>query len=283
MQHHTGFHHDQAEGLRRLLAGPKPRIVTLLSVLPEAEKSTTLVNLAASLAHAGSDVVLLDASLKADGVGGRLGDLPRATLMQVARRERTLEQAVRMLPQGFRLAALASTGNRPAQLTAHARDLDQLCGQLTQQSDIVLVDAALGSDGGLPLTALASGEIVVQVGSDAASITAGYALIKRLNTAFGRRPFGVLVSGASEAQAQLVFRNMAQAANRYLALPLHAVGSVPADDHIGRAARLGRAVVDAFPLAGASLAFRRLAGRLALGELPLGNSGMLTSGVNRGI
>ena len=266
-----------------MLAGPKPRMVTLLSVLPEAEKSATLINLGASLARAGRDVLLLDASLRADGVAGRLGDLPRATLMQVARGERTLEQAVRMLPQGFRLAALVSSGNRPAQLAAHAGELERLCGRLTQQSDIVLADAALGDDGSLPLAALAAGEVVVQVATDAASITAGYALIKRLNAAFGRRSFGVLVSGASEEQAQLVFRNMAQAANRYLALPLHALGSVPADDHIGRAARLGRAVVDAFPLAGASVAFRRMAGRLALGELPLGNHGMLASGVNRGI
>ncbi|HTN67065.1 MAG TPA: antiactivator of flagellar biosynthesis FleN protein [Burkholderiaceae bacterium] len=273
------YEHDQAEGLRRMLAGPKPRIVTLLSVLPEAEKSATLINLGASLARAGSDVLVLDASLRADGVAGRLGDLPRATLMQAARGECTLEQAVRMLPQGFRLAALVATGNRPA----HADELERLCGRLTQQSDIVLADAALGDDGSLPLAALAAGEMVVQVATDAASITAGYALIKRMNAAFGRRSFGVLVSGASEEQAQLVFRNMAQAANRYLALPLHAVGSVPADDHIGRAARLGRAVVDAFPLAGASVAFRRLAGRLALRELPLGNNGMLAGGANRGI
>ena len=42
------------------------------------------------------------------------------------------------------------------------------------------------------------------------------------------------------------------------------MGSVPADEYLHRAARLGRAVVDAFPLAGASVAFRRLAGRFAL-------------------
>jgi flagellar biosynthesis protein FlhG len=42
------------------------------------------------------------------------------------------------------------------------------------------------------------------------------------------------------------------------------MGSVPADEYLQRAARLGRAVVDAFPLAGASVAFRQLAGRFAL-------------------
>ena len=64
----------------------------------------------------------------------------------------------------------------------------------------------------------------------------------------------------------MVYDNMAQAASRYLALNLTSMGSVPADEYLHRAARLGRAVVDAFPLAGASVAFRELAGRFALGS-----------------
>jgi flagellar biosynthesis protein FlhG len=42
------------------------------------------------------------------------------------------------------------------------------------------------------------------------------------------------------------------------------MGSVPADEHLNRAARLGRSVIDAYPLAGASVAFRRLAGQFSL-------------------
>ena len=62
----------------------------------------------------------------------------------------------------------------------------------------------------------------------------------------------------------MVYANMSSAASRYLAVTLTSMGSVPADEYLQRAARLGRAVVDAFPLAGASVAFRQLAGRLAL-------------------
>jgi flagellar biosynthesis protein FlhG len=48
---------------------------------------------------------------------------------------------------------------------------------------------------------------------------------------------------------------------------------VPADEYLQRAARLGRAVVDAFPLAGASVAFRQLAGRFALAGSPAMRAG----------
>jgi flagellar biosynthesis protein FlhG len=86
-----------------------------------------------------------------------------------------------------------------------------------------------------------------------------------LSQTLGRRPFGILVTGATEAEAKVVYDNMSSAATRYLAVTLSSMGSVPADEYLQRAARLGRAVVDAFPLAGASVAFRRLAGRFATG------------------
>jgi flagellar biosynthesis protein FlhG len=136
---------------------------------------------------------------------------------------------------------------------------------LVKQAGIVIVDGEFGPDGSFPLSVMASSDIVVQVSTSAASITNAYALVKRLSQELGRRPFGILVTGATEAEAKVVYDNMATAASRYLAVTLTSMGSVPADEYLQRAARLGRAVVDAFPLAGASVAFRRLAGRFAAG------------------
>jgi flagellar biosynthesis protein FlhG len=127
-----------------------------------------------------------------------------------------------------------------------------------------LVDAELDDEHGFPLGAMAGGDIVVQVGPGAASIKEGYGIVKRLNAWLGKRPFGILVTGASESEAKVIYKNMEQAASRYLAVPLYSVGFVPADEHVKRAARTGKAVIDAFPLAGASAAFRQLAGQFAV-------------------
>ena len=86
------------------------------------------------------------------------------------------------------------------------------------------------------------------------------------------RAIGIIVTGATEAEAKLVYDNMCSAASRYLAVQLTSMGSVPADEYLHRAARLGRAVVDAFPLAGASVAFRRLAGRFARNGMQQGRA-----------
>lgn len=264
----ASFDFDQAEGLRRMLAGPKPRIFTFLSAASAEEKGAMLVNLGASLVQAGRDVLLVDACLGSGGIAGRLDAVRGATLLQVARQERALEEAVLAMPQGFCIAAMMRGGQHGAvQNPEQMRRVGKAFDLLAASSDIVMVDAELGEDDRFPIAALADSEIVVQVANSPESIKSAYAIIKRIASQLGRRPFSVLVTGASEKEAQLVYQNMAQAANRYLAVRLNSVGSVPADDHLKRAMRLGRTVVDAFPLAGASVAFRRLAGRFVLSDM----------------
>lgn len=265
----ASFQFDQAEGLRRILAQPKPRVFTFLSATPDDEKSAMLVNLGASLANAGNTVLVLDACSSARGVASRLDTGHGATLLQAARRERTLEDVIRVMPQGFGIAAL--THGSVAAAVRDAEQAEQLAtafNALAQQADIVVVDAELDADDSFPLPAMTEGEIVVQVSADAASIKSAYSIIKRLNARLGRRPFSVLVTGTSDRQAQMVYQNMAQAASRYLAVQLNSIGSVPADEHLARASRLGRTVIDAFPMAGASVAFRHLAGRFAYTDVP---------------
>ncbi len=265
----SSFEVDQAEGLRRLLSGPKPRVVSFLSAASGSEKTAMLVNLGASLAQAGRDVLLLDACLESEGVAARLEALRGATLLQVARQERALDEVVQPMPQGFGIASLARGRQRPeAREPLLARRIANAFGVLATRSDIVLVDAELDAEDAFAIPSLANGEIVIQVENSAASIKSAYAIIKRLNHALGRRPFSILVSGSGEKEAQVVYRNIASAAERYLAVNIRSLGSIPADDHLKRATYLGRAGGEAFPKAGAAAAFRQLAGRFVLSDAP---------------
>ena len=259
----ASFDFDQAEGLRRMLAGPQPRILTFLSATSSDDKGAMLVNLGASLAQAGNEVLIVDACQRDYGVARLLEMERHVSLLQVARQECALNQVVQTAPQGFNVALLARDG-QAASNGDEARRLAKAFDVLVKkQGGIVIVDGELNRDGSFAVPLLAESEIVVQVSTSATSITNAYGLIKRLAQEFGRRPFGILVTGASEAEAKVVYDNMATAASRYLAVTLSSMGSVPADEYLHRAARLGRSVVDAFPLAGASVAFRELAGRFA--------------------
>ncbi|NMM28505.1 MAG: MinD/ParA family protein [Glaciimonas sp.] len=263
----ANFSFDQAEGLRRMLAGPKPRIITFLSATDREDKSAMLVNLGASLVGAGSDVLLLDACIESTGIGPWLGLPNGVTLLDAARKKCDIAEIIKPMAQGFGLARLASerfySGKYdPDEVSNVANTFDAL----VTQSDVVVVDGELDVEDMFPMSAMASSEIVVQVSTNPTSIMTAYGLIKRLSSRLGRRSFSILVTGASEKEAKVIYGNMAQAASRYLAIQLNSMGSVPADEHLSRATRLGRSVVDAYPLAGASIAFRRLAGRFAISD-----------------
>ncbi|WP_019141201.1 MinD/ParA family ATP-binding protein [Noviherbaspirillum massiliense] len=265
----ASFDFDQAEGLRRMVAGPKPRVFTILSATSGEEKAAMLVNLGASLARSGSDVLLVDACMETQGIASRMDMVRGATLLQVARQERALDEAIQPMSQGFGVVTVSRGPRAGADDPQEQRRVETAFSALAVRADILIVDAELDRQDAFALPSVAEGEIVVQVANNPQSITAAYSLIKRLNGRLGRRPFGILVTGTSDKEAQQVFRNMALAANRYLAVKLHSLGSVPADDHLKRAAHLGRSVIDAFPLANASVAFRQLAGRFALPGMPV--------------
>ena len=261
----ANFDFDQAEGLRRMLAGPRPRIVTFLSVLKDEEKNAMLANLGASLVQGGSDVLLVDARSVSNGIASRFGTARRATLLEVARQEKALDEIVQPVSQGMGLVSLARVRQDLSSLSeAETQSLGTSFDLLARQAGVVMVDGELDANDAFPLPAMSDGQIVVQMSPGTASLKSAYSLIKRLTACLGRRSFGVLVTDASEAEAQLVYENMARTASRYLAIQLNSMGSVPADEYLGRAANMGRSVIDAFPMAGASVAFRRLAGQLRL-------------------
>jgi len=255
---------DQAEGLRRLLERPTPRVFTFFSVLPDDEKGAMLINLAASLAANEHNALLVDACLTPSGVLSRFGGVVVATLLDVA------------------LARL-SRKNVSAATHPQASRLAEIFDALTAESDVTLVNGELGDDDALPVPAMEMGEIVVHMSTTPSSIKAAYVLLKDLSDRLGRRPFSLLVSGGSEAEAQMVYVNMAQTAHRYLAAQLNFMGSIPADEHIRRASGQGRTVLEAFPLTGASLAFKRLAGQFSLSNLTKGTYGMATDGASLGV
>jgi flagellar biosynthesis protein FlhG len=270
---------DQAEGLRRMLERPKPRLFTFLSVLPAAEKQAMLFNLGASLREVASHVLLLDTSGGASEFYNKLLHPRMATLLEVARQERTLDDVIQALPQGIGLALL-SRHSEPEGLRQHAARIAEAFDSLAAQSDIVLFNGVLDADDAFPIAAMESGEIVIQVSTNSTSIKSAYILLKRLSDKLGRRRFNLLVTGGSEKEAQMVYDNIAQAASRYMAIQLDFLGAVPADEHLARAAGQGRTVIDAFPLASASLAFKRIAGHFLA---PVGAYGIPSGGIHLGV
>lgn len=257
----SNFKNDQAAGLRRIMASPRPRVVSILSASASQDQPRMMTNLAASISTHGSDVLIVHASHDSAEASYGIQKLP--ALLDVANQEATLLNAIKTENAGFYVAKLMHKKQINIPLdTKTSNQLNRIFTSLAHQYEIVLVDATLNKNHMLPLQTLNHGEIIIQLTRHPDSIKQAYTLIKQICSQLGRRPFGIIVDDATEAQAQTVFRNIAQVARRFMQVDLEFFGAIPSDVHLSRAAKLGRAVVDAFPMATASTAFKGIAQRL---------------------
>ncbi|SEK70791.1 AAA family ATPase [Nitrosovibrio tenuis] len=247
--------HDQAEGLRRLLVQDFVRIVTITSGNAGTGKTTTVINLAAFLTRNGKNVLVIDENVGANNLSATLGISAHRDLLDVIRRDKTLDQVIisrgeglHILPagRGMRVLDKLSAGDRAHLIGCFAR--------LAQPMDVVLIDAAPRRSSRLLPLNFTGHELLIVVSPEPNSITSAYALIKHINSQHqGKQRFHILVNKTGiKAEAQIIFDNMASAAMQYLDVSLDFMGAIPSDDKLC----LGRAVAEAFPVAASAAAFR---------------------------
>lgn len=254
------FQQDQAAGLRQMMAGHQPKIISLLSAISEQQELSFISNLAATISKQNSDVLVVQAA-RVDLSHYGIKTLP--ALSEVVHHQRKIEQAIKSSKFGFltaKLHAKQATKNKPHDVSDP--ELVKTFESLSNLFEVVLVDAGLDNLHQLPLEVLNQHQILIQLNCDAESIKQAYSLIKRVYSQMGRRSFGIVVSNATGEQAATTFRNIAQVARHYMQVELEFLGAIPTDSQLSRATSLGRAVIDAFPLSKSAYAFKALAQRL---------------------
>lgn len=134
--------------------------------------------------------------------------------------------------------------------------------QLTRQYDMVLVETFLNKYNQLPLEKLNKTEIIIQLTRKPESITQAHSMIKQIYGEIGRHSFGIIVPDSTNEQAQAVFGSMVQVAKQLMQIVLAFFGTIPVDNYLSRASTLRRTIIDAFPLAIAFIALKKIAQRL---------------------
>lgn len=257
---------DQAEGLRRLLVRASARVITVAGARSGLGASSLVSNLATVLAQTGRDVLILDENPSCDNIGNMLALKPRYDLLNAVRRDKSMREILLHTRQGVHVLPVARALQALPQLSTPEREhLLECLAEASRNIDVVLVDAAAGGERHISSSLAPEQPLLVVLNTTASAITEGYALIKRMALQDGRQRFEVVVNKARDVEeAQVVFGNVAQVAQRHLRVSVEYLGYIPADDKLKRATQLCRPVVEAFPAAVSTRAFDELARSLML-------------------
>lgn len=233
-------------------------------------KTTVAVNLGMSLAMAGRDVMLLDADMGLANVDVLLGLAPSRHLGHLLDGSASLEELLLDAPHGLKIIPGGSGARRLAQLGngEHAAVI-RAFDELPRPPEYLLVDTAAGLSDNVAMFAAATDDVVLVVCDEPASLTDAYALIKVLSRDFGVRRFRFvanLVRNLGEARA--LHQKLAKVSDRFLDVVLDFFGFVPQDERLKQAIRRQSAVVDLWPAARSSQAFKQLAGAVDNWEEP---------------
>ena len=246
---------------------PRPRAtrIAVTSGKGGVGKTSLSVNLAVALSRLGHKVGLLDADFALGNVDVLLGLTPDHHLGAVLAGHRSVHEislagpsGIRVIPAGSGVRALAALD--VSQWTRLVQAVDEAGRDL----DFMVLDTATGvSDNVLDIVGLADYALVVTSYEPSAVVDA-YALIKLVTALAPAKPIGIVVNSTRDAeQGQVVFRQIATAAERFLQRSLHYDGHVPEDRGLRESILEQVPVVERESSSPASRCIRRLAARLA--------------------
>lgn len=228
-------------------------------------KTNVAINVGVALARLGYRTGVIDADFSLGNVDVLLGLSGEHHLGHVMTGQRSLREVALTGPQGLQIFPASSGVQSLATLSAGQHGtLTEAVRDVRGTFDFLLVDTAPGiSEGVLQAVGIAD-QVLLVASMEPAGLVDAYATIKVLNSRLPGVSIGVVINGVADAgEAQLAFRQLDTAADRFLKRSLRYLGFVNRDPLVQESVLAQRPIVDHNPQAPASRCFRILASRIA--------------------
>ncbi len=224
-------------------------------------KTNLSVNLSIALAEMRRRVVLMDADLGLANVDVLLGLNAQYTLADVLNGSKTIRDVLVNGPAGIKVVPASSGIQQMAALSPqeHA-GLIHAFSELSDQTDVLIVDTAAGISDTVVSFVRAAQEAIVVVCDEPSSITDAYALIKLLNSEHGVFRFRVVANMTRSTQEGInLFAKLNTVCERFLDASLQYMGHIPFDENVRKAIQKRRPILEFAPRSKAAAAIRVIA------------------------
>ncbi|NEX19410.1 MinD/ParA family protein [Thiorhodococcus mannitoliphagus] len=192
-------------------------------------KTTLSVNLGIAMARAGRRVLLLDGDLGLANLNVMLGVIPRFTIQDVVRGQKTLDQIVIQTSYGISLAAGATGIAELADLGEEEREnvirgLEGLRGY-----DVLIIDTGAGIGDNVVRFVLAADDVLIVTTPHPTALTDAYGIIKTVLTHESRAIKLIVNSVTSIRDARSAADRLTGVTSKFLNGTLECIGYIPFD------------------------------------------------------
>jgi len=230
-------------------------------------KTNISANLAICLAATEKKVTLIDADFALGNLDVIMNIDTRYNLSHVISGAKTLEEIIQVGPCGVEIICAGSGVEDMANIGQfqQQRLLDEF-ETLSCNSDIVLIDTAAGIANSVVGFCCGADRVLVVTTTEPAAMTDAYAMIKVLsqNNYTGRISLVVNMAD-SPAEGRKIYRQIAEAASRFLNIHLYEAAVLCKDDSLIASVKSRKPVVLAYPKAKISISFGAMTARLVKG------------------
>jgi flagellar biosynthesis protein FlhG len=227
-------------------------------------KTNIAANLSVCMAAENQRVILMDADLGLGNLDVLMNIQSRYNLSHVVSGNHTLAEITQVGPNGVEVLCGGSGIETLANLGQFQRQrlLEEMQG-LENRSDVILIDTGAGIHSTVISFCLAADHTLVVTTPEPTAITDAYAMIKVLAAKNYTGRISLLVNMAqSLMEGKKVYRQIADVASRFLNVGVYEAGVLCRDENLVQAVRRRELVVQAFPKANISRAFRAISNRL---------------------
>lgn len=215
------------------------RIIVINSGKGGVGKTTTAINLGASLNKLGCEVVIIDANLNTPNIGLQLGaPIVPVTLNHVLRGEAKIEDAVYEHHSGTKIVPSSLSVKELTKF--NVKKLPEIARTLGEEVDYVLIDSAAGFSEEAIAVLEASDEIIVVTNPEMPAVTDALKAVKVARD-MGKEVNGVIITRHNGAKYEMPLSSIKSM------LEAQVIGVIPEDKAVKEALNLRDAVAHTHP------------------------------------